>query len=503
MIQRPADLFDREQYWQDLSDFATPGPSALALGIVYGRRRQGKSYLLRRAVRAAGGLHVQALEEGRTAALARVGDAVALHQGLPQGVLQPRDWTEALRLLASPSAHAGPHRRLVVLDEFPYFLNHSPDLPSALQQFIDEGSAATAGQSLGVVVCGSALSVMAGLLAGSRALRGRARLELVCKPFTLRQTRAFWGIADLELALAVHAIVGGTPGYRDLLGDPPDSYADLGSWLARGVLNPAHALFREADYILAEDPRIADRSLYHSLLDAISRGERTPSRIAGRIGRPEGTLRHPLGLLQEAGFVEKTNDALRERRPNWRVADPIVRFAHLVVRPNLALLEDRRAPQVWAAAQATFAAQILGPHFEQECRLWVERYAGEELLDRPVGAVGNATLSDAAGRAQLELDVVALAPVDPTSQAEPEVLLIGEAKAGAHVRTVADLQRLDRAKAVMIASGRGSAAGAILALFSRAGFEEPLLRLAAQRRDVALVGLPQLFGQTPVPGGSR
>ena len=495
MIDRPTDLFDREQEWQDLSNFAQFRASAPSLGIVYGRRRQGKSYLLRRAVKATGGLHVQALEEGRSAALARVGDAVALQRGLPKGVLQPRDWPEALHLLGSADGQAGPQRRLVVLDEFPYMLAHSPELPSALQQFIDEAGTTSTSGNPGIVVCGSALSVMTGLLTGSRALRGRAQLALVCKPFSLRQARQYWGIADLHLALVLHALIGGTPGYRDLLGDPPESLAGLGEWLARGILNPAHALFREAEYVLAEDPRIADRSLYHSLLDAISRGERTPSRIAGRLGRPEGALRHPLGLLQEAGFVEKTDDVLHQRRAIWTVADPIVRFAHLVLRPNLPQLEDRRALQVWQAAQATFATQILGPHFEHQCRLWVQNCAAEELLHRPVGTVGPATLSDAAGRAQVDLDVVALAPAGSGPQPMPQVVLIGEAKSGGTLRTLADLQRLERARTLVTATGRGDAAGAVLALFSRAGFDEALQRTAAQRRDVALIGLPQLFGE--------
>ena len=206
-------------------------------------------------------------------------------------------------------------------------------------------------------------------------------------------------------------------------------------------------------------------------------------------------MRHPLSLLQEAGFVEKTEDVLRQRHALWTVADPIVRFAHLVVRPNVPMLEERRASHVWQAAQATFATQILGPHFEQQCRLWVRRHAADELLHRPLGAVGPATLNDAGGRAQVDLDVVALAPTDSVQRAVPEVVLLGEAKSGATVRTVSDLQRLERARALLTAGGRADATGAVLALFSRAGFAEPLRRVAAQRRDVALIGLPQLFGQ--------
>ena len=46
-IPKPADVFDRDWEWDSLAAFARPGRLP-RLGIVSGRRRQGKSYLLRR-----------------------------------------------------------------------------------------------------------------------------------------------------------------------------------------------------------------------------------------------------------------------------------------------------------------------------------------------------------------------------------------------------------------------------------------------------------------------
>ena len=47
-LARPADLFDREREWDELSDFISDTAPGLRIAIVYGRRRQGKSYPLRR-----------------------------------------------------------------------------------------------------------------------------------------------------------------------------------------------------------------------------------------------------------------------------------------------------------------------------------------------------------------------------------------------------------------------------------------------------------------------
>ena len=63
---RPENLYDREAEWEDLSRFVLSPRSGLRLGILYGRRRYGKSYLLRRLVEAMGGVYHLALRATRT-----------------------------------------------------------------------------------------------------------------------------------------------------------------------------------------------------------------------------------------------------------------------------------------------------------------------------------------------------------------------------------------------------------------------------------------------------
>ena len=64
----------------------------------------------------------------------------------------------------------------------------------------------------------------------------------------------------------------------------------------------------------------------------------------------------------------------------YLIADPIVRFHHLVTRRHLALLEERRADEVWSRSVATYRSNVVGPHFESICRHWVNRYASAETL---------------------------------------------------------------------------------------------------------------------------
>lgn len=76
-MQRPENLFDRATEWEDLTGFVSAGGPPLRLGIVYGRRRFGKSFLLRRLTETTGGLYHLALQEERRSALDRFAATVS------------------------------------------------------------------------------------------------------------------------------------------------------------------------------------------------------------------------------------------------------------------------------------------------------------------------------------------------------------------------------------------------------------------------------------------
>ena len=62
MTAKPGHIFDRNQEWAGLDAFAAnPYPGAM-LGVVSGRRRQGKSFLLEALTTATGGLYFPAVE---------------------------------------------------------------------------------------------------------------------------------------------------------------------------------------------------------------------------------------------------------------------------------------------------------------------------------------------------------------------------------------------------------------------------------------------------------
>jgi hypothetical protein len=81
-LDKPTDVFDRDAEWVDLTAFALSPLPGLRIAAVYGRCRQGKSYLLRRLTGAVGGLYHLATEQAEPVTLRRFGDSLATWAGL-------------------------------------------------------------------------------------------------------------------------------------------------------------------------------------------------------------------------------------------------------------------------------------------------------------------------------------------------------------------------------------------------------------------------------------
>lgn len=335
---------------------------------------------------------------------------------------------------------------------------------------------------------------MGKLLSGGAPLRGRAGLELVVPTFDYRLAAKFWEIADPQLALQVNAIVGGTPAYRREFtrGDTPDGPEDFDAWVVRTVLSPQSPLFREARYLLAEEPDLRDTALYLSVLSAIAQGNATRGGIASYLERPAADIAHPINVLEDVGLVHRDADVFRDNRPTYRIAEPLIAFYHAVMRPVWDQLERPSAgARVWRASRRRFVANILGPHFEQVCREWALHHADPDLLGGLPARVGRGHVNDRSARTQHEVDVAVVGVPDGDGPAP--LLAIGEAKWN-DAMGAAHVDRLGHVRDLVAQSGRYDTSRTRLVCFSRAGFSDRLRVRSQEAGDVLLVDLHQLYG---------
>ena len=489
-LARPAAMFDRDFEWSELSRFVGHPGQEPALGIVSGRRRQGKTFLLDAVCRATGGFYFAGTEATAAESLRQFGVALGRFTDQPVPYRFHR-WDEAVdALMAVGAGRAAPVP--VVLDEFPYLVRPAPELPSLLQRALGPQGRQAGVAPVRLLLCGSALSFMGGLLAGTAPLRGRASLELVVPTLDFRLAAEFWGIADPRLATMVNAVVGGTPAYaREFtLGDAPTSMADFGPWVVRNVLNPGRPLFREARFLLAEEPALRDTALYHGVLSAVAEGNHTRGGIANYVGRRSTDLGHALTVLEDAGLLARDPDAFHGRRSTYRIVEPILTFYHAVMRPEWSDLErPGQAAGVWDRSAETFRSRVLGPHFEHLCRTWARWYAAPETLGGQRTRVASGTVTDAAARTGHEVDVVVFGRTPAGGEA---LLALGEAKWN-ETMGLTHLRRLEHLRTLLRARSEPDADPPRLFCFSGAGFAADLRARALADPGVQLVDLDRLY----------
>ena len=457
------------------------------LGLVYGRRRIGKSTLLDGVAEDRGGFYWEATRAEPAVHLARLGAALGRHLGT--GRLSLETWEEAvLQLLRLGESGAVP----VVLDEVGYLLEAEPALDSILAAALGPAGRRRSPGQARLVLCGSAMALMQALTAGEAPLRGRAGLELVMQPFGFRNAAGRLGPgASLDLAARVYAVIGGVIGYyTDMVDhDLPEGLSDFDRWVVTRVLSPAATLHHEATTLLAEDPTLSAGSptLHHSILGSIANGSVTAGKISNRLRRPVSNLDPALKRLIAAGFVLRHEDPIRAQRPTYALADPFLQFHYAVLEPHGSLLRDRDPRGVWTGRLAAlFDARVRGPVFEEVVRNWGRRHAAAATLGGEVGHVGPSSVS--LGGAHHELDLVVTGADEASAPpAERMILAIGEAKGGETVGATR-LRHLETTRAAL----GTRAAGARLLLFAPA-FTDELQAIAARREEVELVDLGRLY----------
>lgn len=345
------EFLDREHEISLLSEhLERPGAGFF---VLYGRRRIGKTELLRRVLegRGAAAYHV-GTRSTPVEELGRLSATLAREWGQPFLATQALSTTEAL--LAYLEGLGGP--RILALDEFPYLAEGDPSLPGLLQAAWDR---TLSRGDLKLVVCGSSVSMMEETFLSPRApLFGRRTGQLRLGPLPPHVLgRVFPGPPARIVELA--ALFGGVPGYLRRL----DPDLDLDANLRRHVLARGEPLYEEVPFLLREELR--EPRVYAAILAAVAAGARKFGEISSKVGLDRANLTRYLAILSDLGLVEREvpiTEPLpdKSRKGLYRIRDPFVGTWYALVHPFRDLLESGAIDRAWPLVQERLARRI--PH---------------------------------------------------------------------------------------------------------------------------------------------
>lgn len=368
-----------------------------ALIPVYGRRRVGKTELLLRFIADKPAVYFSATQKLRGPQIADLMRAAAASLARPElAEASPQSWEAALRLVVGAAPKG--KKLVLVLDEFQWLCESSPDLPSILQRLWDLEW--QRGNHLVLVLCGSFIGFMEREVLGARSpLHGRRTADLRIQPFGFREAAGFHPRWSREEQARAYFVCGGIPAYLQRL-DPQRS---VWQSLASEFFELDGFFQREPDFLLREE--LAEVKQAASVLEAIALGRRAQGDIARAVGLSASALAPHLKNLVGLGYLERIAPLSPRPPPRtavvYRIADPLLRFWFRFVEPHAST--SRRLP----AAQAV--EQLVAPQWEAFCGGGFERMCREALplLHDAEGGPGTARIGEYWDRDN-QIDVIGL-----------------------------------------------------------------------------------------------
>ena len=360
-VDRQAEL----AFWNSILE--RKRPSAAQLVLLYGRRRVGKTVLLRHWAEASGLSHTYWAAEKEPSALQRRKLFARVLGVEPARSATFDTWADCWQAIA---ATLGDRRHILILDEFTYAAESDSAMLSSLQHAWDQRFK---GSQLVIVLCGSHVQAMETLQAQQSPLFGRLTGQWHLRPLPFASLREFLPGWSAEERVAAYAVVGGVPAYLEWL-DPQRSLSDN---IREVILAPGSMFIAEPIFLLYDEVR--DPRTHLAVLQAIGSGHHSLSEIANAalVGRTH--LSAYLARLQELRLVERRLPVTipparrrRARRGRYHLRDPYFRFYFRFIAPyrdELTYRPERVLPLI-RKGRRSFVGQTA---FEELSRQWVTR----------------------------------------------------------------------------------------------------------------------------------
>lgn len=327
--------------------------------VIYGRRRIGKSKLIKHIVNARQqAIYFLSDTSAESVQRAAFSKAVASVVQDFDKVIYP-DWESLFRRLNNQLSE----RILVCLDEFPYLVKSCDVLPSVIQKLLNEKTL-----KFDLVLCGSSQQLMHGYVLNRQApLYGLANEIIRMQPVPARYMRIAME-CDAMQAVEEYAIWGGVPRYWELRRD----YPDMLTAIRKVLLDSQGPLIEEPQRLLRDDMR--DTVQASTLLTIIGNGANKLSEIATRAGKDSSAISEPLGKLRDLGYVSREvpfgESPKKSKKGIYHINDSLLRFHYQFIVPYRSILELGKMDTVMQVVQEQLP-QFIGQCWELLCREYV------------------------------------------------------------------------------------------------------------------------------------
>ncbi len=303
--------------------------------ILYGRRRVGKTELIKQFIKDKPTIYFLADRDGLEANARRFYFEAAQQLNLPE--LEVTDFRKAFELIALKA----PKRLIVVIDEFSYLLLADKNTPAVFQHVIDE----IVDERFFLILSGSLVGLMEGLMGYTNPLYGRRTAQLKLKPLSFLHVVEYFNEKSLKTVVKIYSVTGGVPMYFKLF-----KGQNFEEELLKLVFSPTSILYEEPEFILREE--LGDVHRYYLILEAIASGKHRVSEIAQFAGIEVKDMPKYLRTLMSLDLVKREipiTESERSKKARYYIKDNFFAFWFRFVKPNRSKVEIGTFKMDWDA----------------------------------------------------------------------------------------------------------------------------------------------------------
>jgi hypothetical protein len=332
-------FYNREQELALLSELSERSGSYSQLTTIIGRRRVGKTELIRQHLREVGrGLYFFVEKRPSPALLTEFSES--LKSVIPYAPTFS-NWKEFLVFLF---AEAERQPMVVVFDEFQNFLAVEPAIYSMLQGVWDEWRKRS---HIHLIAIGSVVGLMKRVFQDAKEpLYGRLTQEINLAPLRLQsifQLCADLGFTSTENILTLYGVFGGMPRYYEIIESMALGGASVKDILQKALFSTFAPFRNEAREIILTEFG-GNSYTYLAILEAIAAGKTRLSEIAGPAGIPATSLSKYMRELSDVfNLVEREVPVAEKpwasRKSRYRIRDPFITFWMRFIYRRLSIYE--------------------------------------------------------------------------------------------------------------------------------------------------------------------
>ncbi len=369
--------------------------------VVYGRRRVGKTTLIREFMKGKRGFYYMSVEGAKKENLAGLSRVFLTQEDSFQETFEFRDYESMLGHIDT-LAKSG-ERLIVAIDEYPYLAACYPVISSMLQSHIDN---CWKDSSLFFILCGSSMSFMEKQVLGYKSpLYGRRTAQFKIQPFTFFEARQMLDGYQNEEQAIIYGVTGGIPEYLShIQGD-----ISLHEMIKQLFFDESGRLFEEPLNLMKQE--LKEPMTYHSIISAIAGGASRLNEIATKTGLETSGCSNQLASLISLGIVKKEipiAEPETSRRTIYRLADGMYLFWYRFVRPNTSAIIRGAGSHIYEALVLPQINDFMGQIFEEICIQYLFQPSVYVNLLFPTGKIGRWWGNNPKMKRQEEIDLMAV-----------------------------------------------------------------------------------------------